>query len=222
MTKVLYTIGDSWTFGSDLDSPETECYPYLLSKKLDCDLINEGLPAASNDWMFRKSVEWIIKNDISQLKLFIVGWSNPPRREENFRFYHGGDPVWERRSYGPGNPKSKWISENLYDLRLSYVKTFTYIYTLQELLKKKGIPYIFYHPLDDIFIQDEWYEDNIKSDVHDIYLQIDKDKCVGPDFNGKPVIPRYDPRHISGHPNKKETEWLANQLFNFIEKNNGI
>ena len=38
----------------------------------------------------------------------------------------------------------------------------------------------------------------------------------------KPVIPRYDPRHISGHPNKKETERIANQLFNFIEKNNGI
>jgi hypothetical protein len=221
MKKILYTIGDSWTYGYNLENPETECYPYLLSKKLDCDLVNEGLPAASNDWMFRKSIEWIIKNDISKLELFIVGWSFPWRRDENFSFYHGGDPKSERKNYahGPeGEPISKWISENLFDVRLSYIKTFTYIYTLQEVLKSKKINYLFYHPLDDIFVQDEWYEKNIKSDVHYIYLQIDRDKCVGPDFNGNPVIPRDELRH----PNKKETEWLANQLFNFIEKNNGI
>ena len=218
---ILYTIGDSWTYGFDLENPETECYPYLLSQKLGCDLINEGLPAASNDWMFRKSIEWILKNDISKLELFIVGWSFPWRREENFSFYHGGDPKSERKNYGGnpgGEPISKWISENLFDVRLSYIKTFTYIYTLQEILKSKNINYLFYHPLDDIFIQDEWYEENIKSLVHDIYLHIDLSKSVGPDFNGNPVIPRDELRH----PNKKETEWLANQLFNFIKENNGI
>ena len=77
---------------------------------------------------------------------------------------------------------------------------------------------MFYYPLDDFFIQDDIYEKKLKPDVHDIYLQIDMDKCVGPDFNGNSVIPRDELRH----PNKKETEWLANQLFNFIEKNNGI
>jgi|TARA_R100000664_G_C2711755_1_gene108296 hypothetical protein len=219
---ILYTIGDSWTYGWGLENPKTECYPYLLSKKLDCDLVNEGLPAASNDWMFRKSIEWILKNDISQLKLFIVGWSFPWRREENFSFYHGGDPESERRSYGGnlgGEPISKWISENLYDVRLSYLKTYTYIYTLQEILKSKNINYLFYHPLDPLFVQDEWYEENIKSLVHDIYLHIDLNKSVGPDFDGKEVIPNGKP---NDHPNKEQTEWLSNQLFNFIEENNGI
>ena len=51
MSKILYTIGDSWTYGTELDNPETECYPYLLSQKLGCDLINEAKPAGSNDWM---------------------------------------------------------------------------------------------------------------------------------------------------------------------------
>ena len=54
MKKVLYSIGDSWTYGWELENPQTECYPYLLSQKLGCDLINEGLPG-SNDWMFRKA-----------------------------------------------------------------------------------------------------------------------------------------------------------------------
>ena len=218
---ILYTIGDSWTYGYDLENPKTECYPYLLSQKLGCDLINEGLPAASNDWMFRKSIEWILKNDISKLELFIVGWSFPWRREENFSFYHGGDPKSERKNYGngpDGEPISKWISENLFDMRLSYIKTFTYIYTLQEILKSKKINYLFYYPLDDFFIQDDMYEKTIKSDVHDIYLQIDMDRCVGPDFDGKFVIPEDELRH----PNKKETEWLADQLYKFKKENYGI
>jgi len=218
---ILYTIGDSWTYGYDLENPKTECYPYLLSQKLGCDLINEGLPAASNDWMFRKSIEWILKNDISKLELFIVGWSFPWRREENFSFYHGGDPKSERKNYGngpDGEPISKWISENLFDMRLSYIKTFTYIYTLQEILKSKKINYLFYYPLDNFFIQDDMYEKTIKSDVHDIYLQIDMDRCVGPDFDGKFVIPEDELRH----PNKKETEWLADQLYKFIKENYGI
>ena len=225
---ILYTIGDSWTYGYNLENPETECYPYLLSKKLDCDLINEGLPAASNDWMFRKSIEWILKNDISKLELFIVGWSFPWRREENFSFYHGGHPKSERKNYanGPdGEPISKWISENLFDERLSYIKTYTYIYTLQEILKSKKINYLFYYPLDDFFIQDDIYEKTIKSDVHDIYLQIDMDKCVGPNFDGKFVIPYEELAWGGGpcrHPNKKETEWLADQLYKFIKENYGI
>ena len=44
MKKILYTIGDSWTYGSDLQFPDTESYPYLLSQKLDCDsLVNEAI-----------------------------------------------------------------------------------------------------------------------------------------------------------------------------------
>lgn len=215
--KLLYTIGDSWTYGWELENPKTECYPYLLSQKLGCDLINEGLPAASNDWMFRKAIEWITKNDTSRLKLFIVGWSFSSRREENFKFYHGGDSVSERKRQG--DPISKWISENLYNVRLSYIKTYTYIYALQEILKSNKINYLFYHPLDPIFLQDKWYEENIKSDVHDIYLKIDKKKNVGPEFDGQKVIPNGKPHH---HPNKEQTEWLTNQLYNYLEKTNAI
>ena len=39
MIKKLYTIGDSWTYGDELENPETECYPYLLSQEFNCELI---------------------------------------------------------------------------------------------------------------------------------------------------------------------------------------
>ena len=213
MKKTLYTIGDSWTQGYDLKNPKEECYPYLLSKKLDCDLINEAKPAASNDWMFRKSVEWITTNDTSNIHTFIVGWSQPDRREENFNFYHGGAPKYERINY-PDNPISNWISDNLSNEKLSNIKSFTYIYTLQEILKKNNINYLFYFPWDPILLQDDWYEENIKEYVHDIYLSIDLDYCVGTEFDGETPVPIDELRH----PTDVEQTWICNKLYGELSK----
>ena len=55
-SKILYTVGDSWTYGDDLKNPQIESYPYLLSKIIGCDLVNDGKNFAGNDWIFRKSV----------------------------------------------------------------------------------------------------------------------------------------------------------------------
>ena len=213
MKKLLYTIGDSWTQGWDLKNPKKECYPYLLSKKLNCNLINEAKPASSNDWMFRKSVEWILKNDTSNIHTFIVGWSASARREENFSFYHGGEPKYERINY-KGNFVSNWISDNLSNEKLSAIKTFTYIYTLQEILKKNNINYLFYFPWEEILIEDSWYEENIKEYVHDINLKIDKNFCVGPEFNGQRVFPANELRH----PIDVEHMWICNKLYEELSK----
>jgi len=213
---ILYTIGDSWTYGTELENPKEECYPYLLSKKLKCDLVNEAQPAASNDWMFRKSIEWITKSDISNIHTFIVGWSHFNRREEQFQFYHGGELEDMINSRGDNNPMEKIISKNFANLRLQAIKTFTYIYTLQEILKKNNIKYIFYFPWDDVLLQDKWYDETIKSDVHDIYLRIDRDYCIGPRLGNKQITDRISPKLNSLHPNKEEHEFIAKKLQEFI------
>ena len=43
MIKLLYTIGDSWTFGDELVFPELHSYPTLLSKELGCELENDAM-----------------------------------------------------------------------------------------------------------------------------------------------------------------------------------
>ena len=45
-SKILYTIGNCMTLGVELDNPEVESYPYLLSQKLGCELINHAEPAS--------------------------------------------------------------------------------------------------------------------------------------------------------------------------------
>ena len=203
MTKVLYTIGDSWTFGSDLDSPETECYPYLLSKKLDCDLINDGMPGASNDWMFRRCIDWLSSRDRFHDIIVIVGWSNPNRREENFGFVWGGHiswwDEWEWSQINDKNrEKSKFISKYLHDEVLSYKKTLTYMITLQEFLKSKNIKYLFYDPFVNILVKDDYYYEVIEKEkkrfisfpykeevvsIENIHEKIDKRFYFGPEID---------------------------------------
>ena len=57
--KRLYTIGDSWTYGHDLENPKEQSWPTLLSREFDCELMNNAENGGSNDWMFRKTVEWV-------------------------------------------------------------------------------------------------------------------------------------------------------------------
>ena len=44
---ILFTIGDSWTYGDELDNPYKESYPYLLSKKLNCRMVNYAVNGGS-------------------------------------------------------------------------------------------------------------------------------------------------------------------------------
>jgi hypothetical protein len=44
--KLLATFGDSWTFGSELENPQTECWTAQLSEYFSC-VFNMGTPASS-------------------------------------------------------------------------------------------------------------------------------------------------------------------------------
>ena len=222
MSKLLYTIGDSWTYGEELDNPETECYPYLLSQKLGCELVNEALPASSNDWMFRKCVEWISQRDSFDDITVVVGWSNPNRREENFGFVWGGHisqwEDWEWREVDDkSRDKSKFISEHLFDEILFYKKSITYILTLQEFLKSKNIKYLFYDPYANILIKDDWYYENV-ADMKNVVDNIDKRFYVGPEIDGRCIVEgQTKENNVTGrHPNVDEHKWLSEKLYEII------
>jgi len=229
MTKLLYTIGDSWTYGEELDNPLMESYPYFLSKKLGCELVNEAKSGASNDWMFRKCVEWISQRDDFDDITVVVGWSNPNRREEKFGFVWGGHISywndWEwRDADDKDRDKSKFISEHLFDEVLSYKKTLIYILTLQEFLKSKNIKYLFYDPFVNILIRDDcWYYERFKSGstVDKMYEKIDKRFYVGPEIDGRCAIEELDEFEIQQserHPNKNEHEWIAEALYGKLNR----
>ena len=41
---MLYTVGDSFTYGQELPNPEQQAWPALLADRLGYRLINDGRP----------------------------------------------------------------------------------------------------------------------------------------------------------------------------------
>ena len=89
MVDKLFTIGDSWTYGWDLPGRhiprrnKEHAWPTLLAHEFKCKLINEAWGGGSNDWMFRKTIEWVCSQDNLDDVIVIVGWVEPNRREES-------------------------------------------------------------------------------------------------------------------------------------------
>tara|TARA_R100001015_G_C4634834_1_gene202289 strand:- start:52 stop:756 length:705 start_codon:yes stop_codon:yes gene_type:complete len=131
--KRLYVIGDSWCVNA---------WPELLGKKLGYELINDSVNGSSNDWIFRRLIEWISCQETTDDLFVIVGLTSPSRREENFNNYHpGGDKY--------SNEIDKFIYEKLYDNELAHLKSISYILAIQEFLKSKKIKYLLF---------DSWYD----------------------------------------------------------------
>ncbi len=55
--KLLYTNGDSFTYGSELEN-QTSTWPVLLAKMIGYELVNDAQPGASNDYIVRRTVEF--------------------------------------------------------------------------------------------------------------------------------------------------------------------
>ena len=132
--------------------------------------------------------------------------------------------------------KSKFISKYLHDEVLSYKKTLTYMITLQEFLKSKNIKYLFYDPFVNILVKDDYYYEVIEKEkkrfisfpykeevvsIENIHEKIDKRFYFGPEIDGRCAIEGMNESdlHISPrHPNKKEHEWIAEVLYEKLNR----
>ena len=230
MIKKLYTIGDSWTYGDELINPKEVSWPSVLSRELDCELINQAAPASSNDWMFRKTIEWVCtQKDVSNT-LVIVAWSEPNRREENYKFIIYGKNLWRK------------LMKYFYNNELAHYKSICYMITLQEFLKSRNVKYLFFQPWYDISgsekklqkvrdkkikwlsnekdeYQKECYQEDLT--IGNIIKEMDKKYIIGPTVTK--YLEEYDSYIITsregkndlgelnrGHPNKNDHKIMAN------------
>jgi hypothetical protein len=218
--KLLYTIGDSWTYGDELENPKKECWPSVLSKDIGCKLINDSKNGGPNDWMFRRTIEWVCQQKSFDDTAVIVGWSEPNRREEDYNTILQGEGMWEQ------------VMKYLYNDELAHYKSICYMVTLQEFLKSKNIKYLFFQPWYDIFgcekelsrsrkekkkwlvkddFQKECYSDSLE--IGKIIKNIDGKYLIGP--NVPKYIEEYNIRTImpgdgtGRHPNKKEHKIMS-------------
>tara|TARA_B100001250_G_C19788922_1_gene785492 strand:- start:721 stop:1383 length:663 start_codon:yes stop_codon:yes gene_type:complete len=206
----LYTIGDSWTYGDELVNPKKDSWPSVLSKELGCELINDAQCGGPNDWMFRRTIEWISQQKSLDDTIVIVAWSEPNRREENFNPIIYGEKLWKK------------VMKYFYSDELSHYKSICYMVSLQEFLKSKNVKYLFFQPWCDILSSEkrlqkvrnnkskfsDWLSNPVpgpfyskKLGIGDIIKNIDKKYVLGP----RVVHHKLD----RGHPTKEEHKIIS-------------
>ena len=80
MNKMLVGFGDSWTFGSELDRPASQCWLYQLSNLVGCPSINKGTPASSIGHLSIQLFDFIKNNTYNDYhKIFMVGLTGSTR-----------------------------------------------------------------------------------------------------------------------------------------------
>ena len=79
MIKNILTVGDSFTYGEELDNRDN-AYPYYLAKGLKAEVVNLAKPGSGNKRMIRTTMEYISAGN--PVDLVIIGWSSPGRMEK--------------------------------------------------------------------------------------------------------------------------------------------
>lgn len=138
MRKILLVSGCSNTekdFVSDLH-PELDTswpkWPELLAEKLDMDCVNLGKSGAGNEYIYRSLLDYITKNDTSNVGLVIPAWTQCNRKD----FSTGWNMRWTNARIDPNGDVFSWVRRSL-DNFLSF----------QILCEKYNLPYMNVHML---------------------------------------------------------------------------
>jgi hypothetical protein len=192
--KKLLAIGDSFTYGSELEdfnmtSPSVVSWPYLLGNQLGYDVVNRGVVGSGNIKMVRTLVE----ENINEYDLVVIAWSGFDRIELADEYGVWGTHV--------GANKSNYrITEPAVKFRGTIIDYFNryhnddYLYRQQYLVQ--------------IILAQNYLKHHKKN-----YVMLDT--FLNHAFSGredpknKDLIDQIDTAHFLGWPNESMLEWTA-------------
>jgi len=225
---ILYSIGDSVTWGAELDNKEEERYSKLVANHLDAIDCNNASAGVSNDYLFRNTMrdvhQWINTHKIwdetngwsksDELKV-LIGWTSPTR----FEWWNGNNYQQERLWYG----YDKWgdidefkTTEDRFilhqnELIPSYIRTFNHIQSLVSLCELNKIDYYFFNTF---YQYEEINEPKSKIDLWGRY-----DEQLGLDYLKVDMDNMYDflnnnnaTFHQRKHPTKESHKMWADYI----------
>jgi hypothetical protein len=138
MKKILLVSGCSNTekdfyseLHPDLDTSWPK-WPELLAEKLDMDCVNLGKSGAGNEYIYRSLLDYITRNDTSNIGLVISAWTQCNRKD----YQQGNLGRWTNERIDPNGDVFSWMKRTL-DNCLSF----------QILCEKYNLPYMQLHML---------------------------------------------------------------------------
>lgn len=234
MTKILYAVGDSFTFGQELIKDEARpkyyeqteverqrCYIGLLAKKLNVEQINAARPGGSNQFMYRRML-----TDVSDLltkyspnEIFVmVGFTYVGRREF---FKTNGNvfdflPNWEPSSPDPGYDLWHLLTRDFSSDYADFAFDQMMLLGVQNFLRVNNIPFLLSWSLR--------HDSLSKTEATIIPETIIKQRCLlnrwyDQSFMNFTFLNKF-PRGPGGHPLDEAHIAWADLLYDYIQKNN--
>ena len=198
----LYTNGCSFVLGDELDDRENEAFPYLLQKRLNCELINDAQRGSNNQRILRTTLNTNLDN-----QFVMVGWSSIYRYEYYHEEWIGINPS-DGEKFKKLNKRLSnsvhWFKEDWF-----YVNFLNQVLALQNHLKYHNIPFFFFLSFDIINRLDYVdYFDLIDEETFPSLFNSDLDfrsYCLK---NGQEMTSGFD-----GHPTKESHKLWADYLY---------
>ena len=212
---MIYTVGDSFTYGQELPNPQEQAWPVLLANKLNKNLVNEGRGGAGNDFIVKKTIQAVSKY---KPELVVIAWTSFGRKE--FADEHGPYTVC------PGSGKSVFGSDPKLSYRIDLVKYITLynnelyeyrcwlrqVILLQSFLQNHKIDYIMCNVFDNQNRFEEFCKDN-----QGYYELIDKDRFIGWPTEGIVQWVYGTPHGPGGHPLEQGHQIIANKILERLQ-----
>ena len=157
----VYTFGDSFTYGEELDDPCTQSWPALVANNLDKQLINRSLPGCSNQYIVKKVMSEVANLTHSDEQLFLIAWTSCGRME--FADDDGVFDIW------PGTQRRWQIPVPYRETLMKYITVHNNVehqyrnwlrqcILLQDFLVNRNIQYRFITAFDNHILNQKYWD----------------------------------------------------------------
>lgn len=214
--KIL-ALGDSFTYGEELENRAAEGWVFLVAKELNAELRNAARPGCSNDYIIKRLIREIVRYKTDP-DLIIIGWSSCSRIEE-------GDDMgvfdhWPARTLVGSNANSFREERVKYrtlhnNENWEYKRWIRQVILVQDFCRARGLDFRFIncfhnHRLIDQY-REPWLTDEI--DVNRFYGWEDRTGMVNWAWNSetKQTIDRMP----KGHPGPLSNRIIADKFLEY-------
>tara|TARA_R110000772_G_C13251761_1_gene434608 strand:- start:358 stop:993 length:636 start_codon:yes stop_codon:yes gene_type:complete len=204
---MILTIGDSFTYGAELDNREQDAWPYLLGRELDFGVYNLAVPGGSNDRMFRVTIDRVVQNNY---ELVICAWTEPSRLDLMF----GGKELQITSASYHHHTRFPWIKQYYaehYDVAHATQTWLAKVLALQDLLKQRRQKYVF------VSMDGHWDDYHYKNiGLQHMADAVDKEHYLGWPHEGFTHWQDGCPLGPNGHPLELGHQRIADKIYEHI------
>ena len=177
MIKNILAVGDSFTYGEELNSRD-EAYPIKLGELLGASVINEARPGSGNKRMIRNVISHVAQGN--PVDLVVIGWTSAGRMEfaDMAGVYdlwpgYAGDLVGKADGYNWRTEMLRYINQ-YHDPAYLYQQYLLDIILMQSFLKTQGIRYVMTR-----IGSNEYYHNTYKHKFKSLTDKIDTEDFIG-------------------------------------------